>query len=567
MTKRQEAIKETDASAIAKTPPLDLARMIIGYPARKAFDLILEHPEPEKVVPVLPLQDLYLMVKEIGPEDAIILLELSTSQQFQGIMDLECWRKDQLTRKPTVKWFTLIHEMGDERFITQLKAMDLSLITLFIKRYMSMQKIEELSNEIPDEEPDAFLTPDGRYLLRFFGTDDERSLILDLLQRIFRVDFEFFQLLTEAVYWELPADLEESAYQERTSRLAVRGFPEYYESLQIRHYVEPDGFVPHQKAAPALLTEPTSLSEERYLTRFRHRDSLLMRALAAGFPGRDAAISEIMALTNMATIVEQIDLADLEGVRDIVHRVDGFLNLGVWHLAGDNLIEACRILSESVMLEIYNLGRSLVIKERQRTKKILPKITANGRSLDTLLVDPRDQEMIFGLLEPEPVFILSSGERRNFSEPGQLVAVRSRLDQISFLSSIMHDKLNLTAKELGAVDLTNCNLDDLSALTWMALFNTVLASDLLGKPVALEPLSKPDLANLPQFLNKKQVTLKAEVIQKIDQWAQNTAGDRFSELIVAVKPWLEELTRELALFDQPEAPDPRFLNSILIKIK
>ncbi|MDA8163932.1 MAG: DUF6178 family protein, partial [Desulfobacteraceae bacterium] len=92
-----DKILSIEEKLLTKLPPADMAARLMAYQARRRLDLILERPDAEAVVAAMPEQDFYLSVKELGEQSAAPLLALARTEQLNHLLDLECWRRDELS--------------------------------------------------------------------------------------------------------------------------------------------------------------------------------------------------------------------------------------------------------------------------------------------------------------------------------------------------------------------------------------------------------------------------------------------------------------------------------------
>ena len=89
-----------DKLAIERRKQLQEKRQqILALPPGKALDRILQDPQPLPLVHSFPEQDLYFLIHDIGPQDALPLLALASEKQWDHIVDLEAWQKDQIDIK------------------------------------------------------------------------------------------------------------------------------------------------------------------------------------------------------------------------------------------------------------------------------------------------------------------------------------------------------------------------------------------------------------------------------------------------------------------------------------
>src|SRR5260370_14611434 len=78
---------------------------------RKA-DAILSEPDAEKLVPQLPVQDLYYAIKEVGLADAQELVALASPEQIRGFVDLDVWERDALDERRLNAWIETLVDAG-----------------------------------------------------------------------------------------------------------------------------------------------------------------------------------------------------------------------------------------------------------------------------------------------------------------------------------------------------------------------------------------------------------------------------------------------------------------------
>ena len=83
-------------------------RVFNSLPVKNQLDIVLQSrgkerlhylflsEHPEQLVQQLPELEVLLTVKEVGEEDCLDLISLTTPEQFQYILDLDFWKRDQL---------------------------------------------------------------------------------------------------------------------------------------------------------------------------------------------------------------------------------------------------------------------------------------------------------------------------------------------------------------------------------------------------------------------------------------------------------------------------------------
>jgi Family of unknown function (DUF6178) len=551
---------------MAKATPEEGVALLAGLPALDAFNLALENPNPEKVLGLVPVESMYLMLHEIGTDDALMLLELASPEQIQGFIDIDCWDKDRLDLAKTRTWFLLLNELDDDRFIRDMKAMDLSLLVAFLERQLEVHKIENLDDEI-EVEGAAFLTPDNRFLVHYTCSVEQSRLINAIMVRIYDHDPEFFALLFEALYWESGAEIEESAYTERNERLGSRGFPDYFDALELLAVVEVERFKPRKKTARSAASEAPGahIGSSNYLTHYAHPDSLLRRALTADFAEREDVALEIMGLANMAVVAGRVPFFELEKVRGLVARTDGYLSIGLEYLVGQDEQAARDQLTTYRCLDLHKIGRSLMMRQAHRAKRLLPKVSLDGKSRAKLFIDGPEAETLVGLLEREPQQIVD-GHEKVWSSLAQVGEVETTLTRVAKLAEVMAKHFGFTITQILGLPLHGANLHDPAELTYRVLFNTLLCHDLLGLEPTAEPLLPGDLTRLAGELvtdERGRAALPAKQREQMDHWLNTTLGEADAALLApTLNRWVAALVTELARDDI----SPKFRGQLLVRL-
>ena len=81
---------------------------ILKLAPEKALARILDAPQPVPLVHSFPAQELYLLVKDIGPEDALPLLAMAAHRQLEHLLDLELWQRDRISLAAAERWIDLL---------------------------------------------------------------------------------------------------------------------------------------------------------------------------------------------------------------------------------------------------------------------------------------------------------------------------------------------------------------------------------------------------------------------------------------------------------------------------
>lgn len=547
--------------------PDQAVRIIASVDPKSAYDLIFEHPNPPAVAKAIPFEDAYLLVKAVGEIDTIDLMEMMDEKKVLGFFDLDCWNKDRISIPELMDWISIIMEFNDTRFMAQISVMDESLKLAILKSFIEVIKIEE-----PDENPfletkDVFVTPDNRYALRISGTEDQKRIINELMMRIYRLDLNLFYWVLEGIYWESMSELEEYAYREKTGRLSWKGFPEYYDALEVFTIVDPDKFQP---VAKSIKTNPVSDQNESgsmFLAEYEYADSLLRRALPHVGDALEQVQLEIMSLVNMVSIGHRLSFADFQEVGKRVRMVDGYLSLGLEKLAGTDVKIAAAALGRMRLIDVYKVGRSLVIMAARPLKGLIAKISSDGKSLDKTLLEPRLAEFAELMIQRDPELLDANGDRVFFENFNQLEYAGEMAGSLEQIVNLFHNHLKLTHDTLAEISLLGTNQQSRAAILYGTLFCTAFANDMLQKEFAPIPLTIDDCLKLSEMIkNEANVgQLPKDAVEEFFAWAKENDGKIYNASRKYFTSLFEQMASQLISFGSTSRLDPRYVSILIIK--
>ena len=552
---------------VIDSDPESAVRIITAQDPSTAYELIFEHADPPAVAKAMLFEDVYLLVKSVGKEDAIDLLEMLDIEKIQGFLDLDCWDKDRLSAARAHEWLTIMMEFSDERFLRQMKEMDDYLKVAIFKPFAETIKIEE-----PDENPfleieDIFVTPDIHYAVRLSGTEDQKKLAYEALIRIYRLDMEHFYWLLEGIYWETSIELEEYAYQEKAYRLSARGFPDYYSALEVFATVDPDKYKPQTKYTDDDDMPGDQRENSMFLEKQEQSDSLLRRCLAHLGPKADSVQVELMTLVNMVSLAHRLSFSDIFEIARMAQRVNGYLGIGIEHLAGENIENGAALLLEKRLLDLYKIGRSLVLKESRKLRAQVRKTMPDPQKPKNLLLDSPHIEFVEGILQIEPTIIEQDGSERFISNSKDLAEIKERIESIVQIVRIMVDHFEFTTESLRSLKVLGTNQQSRADVLYTQLFCTSFANDMLGKDFTFEPLSQSDCMSLGDRIESAgdDATINQTDKKKMYDWLAEKEGELLPFTTDYLESMFSKMATELSLFIKQDAHDIRYVSSLIIK--
>ncbi len=380
-----------------------LRRQLASLPARKRLDALIESRDARALVRSLPAEDLYFTIMEVGLADSTELVQLASPEQFRTFVDLGGWKKDQVALHEVLTWLRAARGDASEDFLRKLRTVDTEVLELLVREFTLIHDLEE--NPDVHVEGVTLETPEGRYLVEFKGVEGPelaalRSILNDLIADN---PFEAVRFL-EATRWEVPGELEESAYRFRTARLQDLGFPALEEAARLFSRVD-TGPAPAPAAVAALVA---SKGQPDYLeAAFRALDDVERENLEA----------ELRYLANATLVAEVEDPGDLDAIRRVGEMVRDYLLLGLEHLTGGDPSRAAQVVRDTETRRVFQVGFSLTLALKFRADRLMKQPLAQVEG--TPLLFPEEAAAVEALRRKRP--------RRTLKVPGaEPVPFRSR---------------------------------------------------------------------------------------------------------------------------------------------
>ena len=381
------------------------------------LELLLSAPDPAKLVRSLPPEDLYLALLDIGPDDAAEIVAMASREQFRHFVDMSAWRGgDEGPRTSEVlRWLRLSHEgAGNQRmrFRGQLSGLDVELLSLVLRRGMTVHDLGEDDHPQPQRPDLAYFTPDRRFLLEF-QSESEFTAMRQLIEALYERDEGAAGRLIEATRWEQPAELEEASRRWRDGRLRDLGVPDFEEAISF--YARPAA-TKLPETAPGLLVPP--------------RGNLVDAALDL-LEGDDLERAEeaVVYAANAALVANKVPLDDPDQVREELAEARATLSLGLELLSAGDPARAAQLLVETPIRQIFQAAMGEAYRLQTRARKIAQSARLPQAQSATLLDEPLESA-VQALLKPRPLFH-EPGKRspRAFASRAEISQAEALLDE------------------------------------------------------------------------------------------------------------------------------------------
>lgn len=342
------------SSAEKKSKRAELVKRLEALVPKRRLDAMLEEVDGRALVSSLPAEDVYATIVDVGLSDSFEVVQLATPEQFRTFVDLAAWSKDRLDPIEVLHWLRAARGDDEEAYAQKLKGLDIEVVELLYKKLVTLYDLEE----DPDANPQGITieTPEGKWLveLSLEGADGValRQLTMDLMAVN---PFELSRFL-EAVRWETPSELEETAYQFRSARLADLGFPPMEEAVKLFAWVDPAKYAPEAPPAASALVPQGDF-------------------VAAAFAGLDAhernvLEAQVRYLVNSALVAEGAEPGDPGAIRRLSEQARDYLNLGLEHLCGQDPAGAAEVLRERPLKLVFQVGFSLTLQLKRQVERL-----------------------------------------------------------------------------------------------------------------------------------------------------------------------------------------------------
>lgn len=434
-----KAMPGRQASRTAKVGgmPNDVLAPLTGPALRisDAADLeaFLSDPGAELIVRESSFEQVFFTIKALGLADATGLLPHVTPTQVRGFVDLDCWRKDSFVPGPFMQWIAGFVQVGPEATARALSGIDEDVVALFLK---DLIEVFEIERDEPPPERELTFTPDGSLAVGIGEKSDAASIAALILDALFRFDPDRGFRILRRVRYVTRVELEETAYQNKTRRLDVHGFVDYYEALSI--YASPEAHATTLDPRPASgSTEPIpgDTGPQPLPTVFAETladGSFLMEALADVETSETARLAdELTALGNRILSANLVNLGEVGGIRNALGEMKDFLTIGLESLTQETGMPASRALETHHIQTLFRTGFGEIARLRLAAERL---VRIPGFRPE--LLESPDVEFLGGAIRFKP--LLWEGERfRNFQSLREVRTANDRIQDLESLISVL----------------------------------------------------------------------------------------------------------------------------------
>jgi hypothetical protein len=575
-----------DKLALERIEKLHAKRQqILALSPPEALDRILQDPQALPLVHSFPEQDLYFLIHDIGPQDALPLLSLASDRQWDHIIDLEAWQKDRIDIKSVSHWFGLLLDADPQRFIRWVLEQQLEFIEYYLFKNIEVRVLEH--DQDPSELGDDFFSLDDVYFLRLIDPpvkgeaeqidDDQRKKFLTkLTQHLANFDHRTFQNVMLEATRVLPAETEEKCYHWRSVRLAEKGFLPFDEAVGVYQPIKPGDLDKHRiNRISDRQDRPSPQPIPQYSMQLLKEDNHFTHALAT--MERSPELPDIQAefanLCNQVIVADHKTVRDGEGLREIVKKACGFISLGIERLVKDqtevNPRRAAELVARYPLTQLFRVGFGGVLELKWRAEKWLDQCWFTGTGLRLTFWGEQWLGVLGGLLVKKPLYYDNYQTGVLYREFSSLEDIRMTEDSFNQIKAV--DNL------LSLMTITLAHPASYGFLTYKNLVLTLWARHYLKLPA--EPLQSIPSKDFKPFFNdllsggpnsgaEKQRAIPQAMKNRFLDWLGAETGLKDFEITERLGQTFENLFADIESELGPVAAkdlDPRYIQLFLLE--
>lgn len=417
------------------------AKEILSQSGSVALSRILALKDPDAFVRNMARVDLYWLVKKIGEQDALPILQMASSEQWEFILDLELWKKDRLDLGQAGAWMDRLLHADPDRLVRWL----LKEGEYFTYYYLSKTLHVEFKtkDEMMDVE-EGFITLDGIYYLKFLDPEHE-DVLRSLLQHLASKDYLRYHAILMGLCGVVPAEVEEEMYRRRNVRLAEDGFLPYEEAVSVYAALKKDLLKASPSVAP---TGPVvSQQEERVqapLMPILHVSEKTLMVEATRRSGDllllDRITLEFAGLCSQVFSAEGVPGNTPEALVQTVRRTAGYVNVGLERWCGRDLALCEKVLRHNPLIDLFRSGFSLALELRWETEAWLKKAWFVRRGFRPSFWGEEWGATLVGVVQKRPVLFDRSQKQepyRSFETLEEIDACRKAMGRLRLLDRLL----------------------------------------------------------------------------------------------------------------------------------
>jgi len=359
--------------ALARMSVAEQVRSVQMLRGQEQLDLLILSCQTEQVVRLLPEEDIYYMIKEIGEEDAIPVLALLSTKQLQYVFDMEWWRGDKFVPQNALDWLRWVAKANDQLLLDWILTEDFDLKVMVLQSLIKVFKPDEMTDQYDGVEDLEHFTLDGVFDI-FVKVPDAAPLLKNLFKLLYADHQKVFFALMEAVIWYPITPTVEVAYRWWRSRVEEKGIVGYEEAIGVYSLLDSDSL--KLDAAPQEAFEEQGsayamapvypLADTDPATFFGQCLAMLKNHKRV-----NALCWELMYVANKVMVADRQDFTHIDIRHEIMRKVLGYINIGLELGAGGDIAKGEALLNQTWMQSLFQVGYAGVMRLKWEGEKLV----------------------------------------------------------------------------------------------------------------------------------------------------------------------------------------------------
>ena len=549
------------------------AEIVITAPFKDRIDLILMSDDSKALVQALPEEEVYWTIKERGKADSLSIISRTSHEQFQYLIDVDCWNRDEIDFNNIAEWYILLGKCNEVKVVEWFEKADERFLISTLKRFMGILKIESETDILEEYEDMPNDTFDNVYYFKF-ADDETKRVLMPLLNVLYKYDSSFFYSLINGIIYEFTAESDDDAFRWRQVRMSEKGFPVIDEALEVYQYVS-------DRDIEALKKKFNKKSELNGENKISYRYLLSVENAPFFFSNVIKHISDdkalydiqknIINLANKIIMADCLEVRELEDKKKAIEKAEGYINIGLEIISEEEILKAVDVLASVHPLELFRIGYSSGLKLKNMLKEYILK---HGEQILSL-ADVSFSEVISGLLEKRPKYFEGLREKdsitlRDFNNISEIKSTDDAVNGLIFCNRLIFECFEFDPEYLTGVfqDKVQNNPE---SITHISLFNTMLVNNICKGSSDPEPLTGDEVGSFIKtaFDNKNGVlSLKNGFKDEVFFWIKNRFNPEEQDIRILkhfVDRALEMLNEDLISFFENDTIDNRYISALLFK--
>ncbi len=307
----------------------DKVALTSAVSAAERSELLYLIPEARPVIQALPEKVFYETVLARGKWETQELIEMASETQIQFLIDRDCWAGERLDKRKFNDWLRLFMECDDSEVYRLLTAISPDTLLLSLKNHVRFKR-------------DIMI--DDKYYCDPDWVSVSNTTMRLFIERLYALDPNLWVRLMGWVRTHTKPTIEADALEGHERRMRGMGFPDYALAISIYYPVDFDaqGLVDRMRLemdqAPAPTTVPMLNKRSRLFVRRvvegDENDSF------TGWMSWDGFMTKLVTVANKVMVADQADDANREHQREILDKVQRWINLGLEADSGGDIAVA-----------------------------------------------------------------------------------------------------------------------------------------------------------------------------------------------------------------------------------